>query len=176
MHGWVTGRKLLLQLWEVDVLVENLTLAAGMVSLTVVFHFVGLAGLIAILNTRVPRRLRTGTGLQKAATILFTVFGLVAMHTTEIWAYAGVYMMLGEFSDIESALYFSTTSFSTLGYGDVTLSHNHRLLGAIEGVNGFLLIGWSTAFLVSVTNRMGLLEARLRHSDQPPPSAGADSP
>lgn len=157
-------------------LVENLVLAACMVAATVVFHFIGLAGLIAVLNTRIPRRLRTGTGLQKALTILFTVFGLVAMHTVEIWAYAGAYVSLGEFRDLESALYFSTTSFSTLGYGDVTLSHNHRLLGAIEGVNGFILIGWSTAFLVSVTNRMGLLEARLRHSDQPPPSAGADSP
>ncbi len=157
-------------------LAENLVLAAGMVSATVVFHFIGLAGLIAVLNTRLPRRLRTGTGLQKALKILFTVFGLVAMHTVEIWAYAGVYLVLGEFSDLESALYFSTTSFSTLGYGDVTLSHDHRMVGAIEGINGFLLIGWSTAFLVSVTNRMGLLEARLKHSDEPPPSVGADSP
>jgi hypothetical protein len=157
-------------------LAENLVLAAGMVCATVVFHFIGLAGLIAVLNTRLPRRLRTGTGLQRALTILFTVFGLVAMHTVEIWGYAGVYLVLGEFADLEAALYFSTTSFSTLGYGDVTLGRDHRLLGAIEGINGFLLIGWSTAFLVSVTNRMGLLEARLRHSDEPPPSVGADSP
>ncbi len=157
-------------------LAENLALATGMVGATVVFHFIGLAGLIAVLNTRLPRRLRAGTGLQRALTILFTVFGLVAMHTVEIWAYAGLYISLREFADLESALYFSTTSFSTLGYGDLTLGHAHRLLGAIEGINGFLLIGWSTAFLVSVTNRMGLLEARLRHSDEPPPSSTPDSP
>jgi len=157
-------------------LMHNLAVASGMVGATVVFHFLGLAALIAVLNTQIPRRLRAGTGLQKAMTILFTVFGLVALQTVEIWAYAALYLSLGEFPDIESALYFSTTSFSTLGYGDVTLTHAHRLIGAIEGLNGFLLIGWSTAFLVSVTGKMGLLEARLMHSDQRSPSAGADSP
>lgn len=157
-------------------LADNLVIATGMVGSTVFFHFLGLAALIAILNTNIPRRLRTGTGMQKGLTILFTVFGLVVMHTVEIWAYAWLYVVLGEFGDLETALYFSTTSFSTLGYGDVTLSHSHRLIGAIEGANGFLLIGWSTAFLVSVTNRMGLLEARLRHSDQRSPDNKADSP
>ncbi len=153
---------------------QNLIVATGMVGGTVVFHFLGLAGLIAALNTGLPRRMRAGTGLQKGLTILFTVFGVVVMHTVEIWAYAALYLGLGEFRDLESALYFSTTSFSTLGFGDITLSHAHRLVGAIEGANGFLLIGWSTAFLVSVTNRMGLLEARLKHSDQRSPRPGAD--
>lgn len=157
-------------------LTENLLLASGMVGFTVVLHFVGLAGLIAVLNTRLPRRLRAGTGIQRALTILFTVFGLVIMHTIEIWSYAALYLVRGEFPDLETSLYFSATTFSTLGYGDVTLTPMHRLVGAIEGVNGFLLIGWSTAFLVAVTNRMGLLEARLRRSDEPPPSARADSP
>ncbi len=157
-------------------LFENLLIAAVMVGATVVFHFVGLAALIAVLSTNLPRRMQAGTGLQKGFAILFTVFGLVVMHTAEIWAYACLYLALGEFRDLETALYFSTTSFSTLGYGDVTLSHAYRLVGAIEGANGFLLIGWSTAFLVSVTNRMGLLEARLRHSDQQSPVQGADSP
>lgn len=157
-------------------LAPNLLTATIVVSGTVIFHFIGLAALIAVLNTSLPRRMRAGTGLQKGLTILFTVFGLVIMHTVEIWGYACVYLVLGEFSDLEAALYFSTTSFSTLGYGDVTLSPQHRLVGAIEGANGFLLIGWSTAFLVSVTNRMGLLEARLKHSDQRPPHVGPDSP
>lgn len=157
-------------------LLQNLLISAGMAGSTVVFHFVGLAALIAMLNRDLPRRLRAGTGIQKGLTILFTVFGLVLMHTVEIWAYACLYLVLGEFPDVEAALYYSTTTFSTLGYGDVTLSHDHRMIGAIEGVNGFLLIGWSTAFLVSVTNRMGLLEARLKHSDQRSSRPDRDSP
>ena len=38
------------------------------------------------------------------------------------------------------------------------LDHKWRLLGAIEGANGLLLFGWSTAFLFSVTSRMRILE------------------
>lgn len=48
--------------------------------------------------------------------------------------------------DFESALYFSATSFTTLGYGDVVLDPKWRLFGAIERANGLLLFGWSTAF------------------------------
>ena len=58
----------------------------------------------------------------------------------------------------KSALYFSTTSFTTIGYGDVVLDRQWRLLGAIEGANGLLLFGWSTAFLFSVTGRLRALE------------------
>lgn len=157
-------------------LLHNLLVSTGMVGGTVVLHFFGLAALIAVLNAPLPRRLRAGGGVQRGLTILFTVFGLVLLHTGEIWAYAALYLSLGEFSSLEAALYFSTTSFSTLGYGDITLSHDHRLIGAIEGANGFLLIGWSTAFLVSVTARMGLLEARLRHHEAASPERDRNSP
>ena len=53
---------------------------------------------------------------------------------------------------------FSTTSFTTLGHGDVVLDRHWRLFGVIEGANGLLLFGWSTAFLFSVISRMRALE------------------
>jgi len=86
------------------------------------------------------------------------VLGLVAIHTIEIWLYAVVYFALGALAEFEAALYFSTTSFTTIGYGDVVLEKKWRLLSAIEGANGLLLFGWSTAFLFSVTARMRTLE------------------
>jgi len=96
----------------------------------------------------------TGQG----AVILFIVLGLVAVHTVEIWLYACAYLAVGALPDFESALYFSTASFTTLGYGDVVLDKAWRLVGAIEGANGLLLFGWSTAFLISLTSRMRTLE------------------
>jgi len=65
-------------------LLHNLWISTAMVGGTVFLHFVGLAALIAVLNTNLPRRMRAGTGIQKGLTILFTVFGLVIMHTLEI--------------------------------------------------------------------------------------------
>lgn len=146
-------------------LIENLAIATVMMAATIAVHFAGLASLIALLRAEFAVRMGQKTSLHQGATILFTVFGLVFLHSLEIWMYAALYAALGEFHDLETALYFSTTSFTTLGYGDVVISHSRRLLGAIEGANGFILIGWSTAFLVSATSRMRLLDARLTHQD-----------
>jgi len=86
------------------------------------------------------------------------VIGLMLIHTVEVWLYASLYLAIGALKDLETAVYFSTTSFTTIGYGDVVLSEQWRLVGAIEGANGLLLFGWSTAFLFSVISRMRALE------------------
>ena len=95
---------------------------------------------------------------KQAAVILLVVFGIFVLHTSEIWLYAIVYRMLGETSGFEEALYFSTVTFASLGYGDIVLSPRWRLLSAVEGANGVILIAWSTAFLLTVTARLKLLE------------------
>jgi hypothetical protein len=86
------------------------------------------------------------------------VLGLVAIHSVEIWLYAAAFWAIGAVGDFETALYFSTVTFTTLGYGDIVLEGNWRLFGAIEAGNGLILFGWSTAFLLSVTSRLRLLE------------------
>ena len=142
-------------------LVQNLLVSSGMVLGTVCFHFFGLAALIAVLRAEFAQRWRAGSALERGATLLLTVFGLVLLQSVEIWAYAFLYMALGEIRDLETALYYSAACFTTVGFGDVQISPDRRLIGAIEAANGFLLIGWSGAFLVSVTAKMCLLEARL---------------
>nr|WP_238147280.1 potassium channel family protein [Rhizorhabdus dicambivorans] len=88
-------------------------------------------------------------------------FGLFALHTCEIWGWAAVYRGLAIFAGWEEALYFSTTTYVTIGYGDVVLPHGTRILGAIEGANGIILLGWSTAFFFNIVDRMKLLERQL---------------
>ena len=56
--------------------------------------------------------------------------------------------------DFEAAIYFSFVTFTTLGYGDLTLSDGWRLLSGIEALNGILLDGWSTAVLFAVVQRI----------------------
>jgi hypothetical protein len=98
---------------------------------------------------------RDGRPHRQGVTLIFVVIGLLVLHSMEIWAYAFLYAGLGEFEDIETALYFSATTFTTLGYGDVTLDAGRRLIAGSEGLIGLILIGWSTAVLVAVTTRMG---------------------
>jgi voltage-gated potassium channel Kch len=139
-------------------MIGNLALAAFMVGLTVVVHFAGLLILMWLLRARGHRFRAHESAIGQGAAIVFVVIGLVAIHTVEIWLYAIVYFVLEALPDFESALYFSTASFTTIGYGDVVLDSKWRLLSAIEGANGLLLFGWSTAFLFSVTGRLRTLE------------------
>ena len=58
-------------------------------------------------------------------------------------------------SELATAVYFSTTTYATIGFSDAGLSASWRLVAAIEGINGILLLGWSTAFFVGVVARLG---------------------
>jgi len=137
-------------------MIERLVLATVMVGFTVTVHFFGLLALLWILRARAHAV--HDTWVREGAAIFTVVLGLMVIHAMEVWLYAGVYLALGALNDLETALYFSTASFTTIGYGDVVLDQRWRLVGAIEGANGLLLFGWSTAFLFSVISRMRTLE------------------
>jgi hypothetical protein len=83
------------------------------------------------------------------------VLALFVLHGLEIWTYAALYLSLGAVRDLASAVYFSTTTYATIGFSDAELSVDWRLVAAIEGMNGILLLGWSTAFFVAVVARLG---------------------
>ena len=63
-----------------------------------------------------------------------------------LWAIS--YLSIGAFDTFEQALYFSMVTYTTLGYGDLVLADDHRLMGAIEAANGVIMLGWSTAIVV----------------------------
>jgi hypothetical protein len=139
---------------------DTLAISSAMVAMTVVIHFIGLAFLMNMIRQREPDRAGLKRHMSKRIfAILFVVFGLFAIHTCEIWLYAVVYHYgMQAFGDFETALYFSTVTFVSLGYGDVILPRDWRLVGAIQAANGVILLGWSTAFLVTVIGRLRALE------------------
>jgi hypothetical protein len=139
-------------------MLQNLILATGTVCATVVIHLCGLLLLMRMLRTRAHRFHTHESVIGQGALILVVMLGIFAIHTAEIWLYALVFRLVGALPDFETALYFSTTNFSTLGYGDVTLARDWRLFGAVEAANGLIMFGWSTAFLLAVIGRMRMLE------------------
>lgn len=82
------------------------------------------------------------------------VFGLLLLHLLQILVWAVCYQWNGCFPDFATSFYYSATSYSTVGYGDVNPPENWRILGAIEAVTGILMFGWSTGVLFSVVNHM----------------------
>ena len=133
----------------------DLFLGSLMISLTVVTHTVGLIVITKTIGQLIGYLRLHAHGLGKTIAMVSTVLSLFLLHTVEVWAWALAFITVGAIGGFEQALYFSTVTFSTLGYGDITLASEWRLFGAMEGVNGFLLIGWSTAYLVAASTRHG---------------------
>jgi Ion channel len=136
---------------------ENLAFGTTVISVTVLVHTVGLIAVTHLMSfARTWFRLHRHE-FGRTMAMIATVLALFIVHAVEIWFWALVYIAIGALPSIESALYFSTTTFSTIGYGDVVLSSDWRLLGSLEGISGLLLIGWSTAYLVAASTRHGPL-------------------
>lgn len=139
-------------------LVAPLALASVLVVVTVAIHMLGLTGLISLMRSRAHHIQPFKNVWRQMGLILLVVLCLFAIHTIQIWVYALAFHLLGTFETFEAALYYSTSSFTTVGYGDLILDERWRILGAIESANGFLLLGWSTAFLISVVQRLRSVE------------------
>lgn len=89
------------------------------------------------------------------AFVLIILFaGIMVLHITETCIWATFYYTQQLFKNFETSVYFSLTSYTTIGYGDVLLPERWRLVGAIEGVSGVLLCGVSTAFIFAVISAM----------------------
>lgn len=133
----------------------QLLLATTMSLVTVTIHLTGLAFLVRLLRShhRLVRPLKRAP----VAILLTATIMIFLIHAAEIWLYALLYVLLGAIDSFEVALYFSTSTYSSVGYGDVVLGEDWRILGAIEGATGLIMIGWSTAFLVSLLGQLKLL-------------------
>lgn len=123
-------------------------------SLCVVIHTFGLV-LLADWLMRHPLKLEPQFSIRRYSLLLTSVFAIITLlHLGETLIWAAFYDWWGHFGDFETAWYFSVGSYMTIGYGDVVLPARWRMLGGLEGINGVLLCGLSTAFLFVVVNQM----------------------
>jgi hypothetical protein len=87
--------------------------------------------------------------------LLLRVFAcIVSLHLIQVALWAVLFWQAGQLQTLEMAVYFSLTSYTTIGFGDLVLGPRWRVLAGIEGLIGILLIGWSTAFVFAIINRM----------------------
>jgi voltage-gated potassium channel Kch len=135
-------------------MLASLALGTLVISLTVLIHTFGLIEITRAM-AYLTNKFRMHGHRSRVVAMLSVVFGLFALLTVEVWFWAVVYRLIGAFPDFEHALYFSTVAFSTVGFGDIIPVYKWRLLGALEAINGFLMIGWSTAYLIAASTRVG---------------------
>ena len=124
-------------------IVAQLAIGTVTVALTIIMQACFAAIAFSVDDRFTPPRTRTtrfGATLLLAAS---TIWMLLAI-TLAAWIWAGLFIVLGAFEALEPALYFATVSLTTLGFGDVILSQDVRLLSAIVAANGLVMFGLSS--------------------------------
>jgi voltage-gated potassium channel len=123
--------------------------ALVLTAITVIMH--GVGSLICFRRTAgLWSRRKDGLGCLGVELLLAGLLGaLLLLHLAEAVVWGLFFLLVGAFPDLEAAVYFSLTSYTTVGYGDLTLPERWRLLGPIEAAVGILMLGWSTGILVA---------------------------
>lgn len=135
-------------------MIAQLIIGTAVIAVTVAIQVGFISGGISVLTrmgpwlSSPPQTFKTSVGLIGAT------LWLLAALTAGVWVWAAVFMACDIFGALEPALYFAVVTFTTLGYGDVTLPQEWRLLSGICAANGLILFGLSTAFLVEFLRRL----------------------
>ena len=132
---------------------HQIAVGSALVIATTLAHGAGTVVALRVLS-RVTRLHRTHIGRGLVMSTLVLVMFLVSVADALLWAYA--YVKVGAISDPETAMYFSMVTFTTLGYGDVTLGTDWRLLASFEAANGIIMFGWTTAIVIAAVQHIFL--------------------
>ncbi len=134
-------------------MIELAVLALILIFLSVAVHAVVVARLMVRLIH--SAHLRVFNVFRAHALLLFLVFtSLLASHLAQASLWAVAYYAIGGFSDMPTSLYFSLSSYTTVGFADVVLPQHLRLLGPLEAAIGVLMFGWSTGYIFALATRM----------------------
>lgn len=143
-------------------LIIQLIIGGVMIGITVLIHALGLDFIIRHVGNFEPLFRRFSKSLWKAlissvVVLLVFVIHIVIMH---LWALLFMFRDCAPLESFADALYFSTVVYTTLGFGDFILEPPCRMLSGIEGANGFILFGWTAAFIFEIVTRIYRREAR----------------
>lgn len=131
------------------------------VGLAVFLHFEVIAALNRWTRTRPIDKLRDH---HDRPTLLIVVSLLLATHIAEIWLFGGAFWLLINIPDtgaiigsdaltLLDCIYFSASTYTTVGWGDLNAIGATRFLAGTEALVGFMLVTWSASFTYLVMDR-----------------------
>lgn len=129
------------------------SVAVGVIVVNTVIH----AGAMHVILDAFKRRSwgpwNTGNhaGIYWVAGVILVMF-MASILEVIVWALT--YRALDIFQTGEEAFYFSGVTYTTLGYGDMTIEGSWRILSAFEAANGIIMFGWTTALVFAVVQRI----------------------
>jgi hypothetical protein len=139
---------------------RELLVAFLIVAVCLIIHVTSIVWLAVSLLTWSEARHRPLGTFGHMVLLLIVFSATIVMHMLETAIWAAFFWERSLFPNFETSLYFSLTSYTTIGFGDVTLPPAWRMLGGVEAITGVLLCGLSTAFVFAVVN--GLFQMRIQ--------------
>ena len=134
-------------------IVSGTSLVFGTVFVHTVCTVIALGSMRSLERRHWTLRSNLARGTALAGLVL--LMAIAGLLESTLWA--GFYWQVGALPEFGEALYFSLVTFTTLGYGDITLQGEWRLLSAFEAANGIIMFGWTTAIIVAVAQRLFFL-------------------
>ncbi|MBY6048124.1 ion channel [Vannielia litorea] len=135
----------------------QLLLGSAIMAATTVVAALSLWGLEAFLARIHGWVIRPPQGPRLVAAVVAVMLWTLVVMTAAVWIWALALWALGVFVTLEASVYFALVAFTTLGFGDILLPLEWRLLGGLAAANGLLVFALLAAMLVET-----LRQTRLR--------------
>ncbi len=138
-------------------MLEKLAIAMSVMFLCTLVHALFMIVGQQALNRRLKNR-SYKIGLFHSSVLIWLVIMWMFLGIgveASIWAL--LYMFnptITAFPDAQTAFYFSLVTYTSLGYGDIVLTGDWRVLSAIQAANGVIIFGWTTALIFYFIQRI----------------------
>lgn len=130
----------------------NLLISCALVAATVAIHGTGFAWLLRLVRS--PRAQSVAGNWQTVRLLIVVSWLLLLIHAAEIALWGLFYLWQDCMPNLESAIYFSGVTYTTVGYGDLVLPEGWRMLAPVEALTGILMSGLSAGLFFAILNRL----------------------
>ena len=149
------------------------SLGITLIVVTIAIHSTAVVFMAFALEARVRRAGQRADLSHAVPTVIGRIaavaLALTVLHGLEGVLWAVAYRALGAFDSFTQASVYALATMTTFEISGVTLPSRFHMISALEGVNGVLLFGISTAFLFAVIQ---VHWQRLSHRRQPTADPG----
>ncbi|HOO50628.1 MAG TPA: ion channel [Alphaproteobacteria bacterium] len=134
----------------------KLIIGALMIGLTVILHAFVCDWVFRFIDNHSKPFVRSFGKYWTVPTLIVCVFVIGSAIMADIWMWTILFYYLEPeaLGDWDTALYFTTSTFTTVGYGDIVLTDEWRILSGTTSINGMILFGWSTAFIFEIMAKL----------------------